>query len=60
MPKNILFVVDNLNLGGVQSFVMNAFRYLKSQGDNIDFAICSDDIGFFEKEAISSNSNIYF
>lgn len=59
MKRRILFVVDNLNLGGVQSFVMNAFRYLKSQGDNIDFAICSDEIGFFEKEAISSNSNIY-
>lgn len=57
--KRILFVVDNLDLGGAQSFVMNVYNSIDKNRFSVDFAVNSLNHGFYENEIEQNGSRIF-
>lgn len=57
--KRILFITDNLDLGGAQSFVMYVFNNIDKSKCDIDFVVSSPDRGFYEDEIEKQGSNVF-
>ena len=58
-PIRVLHIITKLSFGGVQSVLMNYYRYIDRKRIQFDFVVQSDDKHFFEKEVLSLGGNIY-
>jgi glycosyltransferase EpsF len=58
LPKRILIVLPNLDLGGMETVVMNYFRNTDRKQLVFDFAVHGEK-GFFEDEAIALGAKIH-
>lgn len=61
MEKNkvVLHIVGALNMGGVETMIMNVYRNLDLKKIKFDFIVSGSDIGYYEKEIDNENSKIY-
>lgn len=57
--RRILQVVSELNMGGIQAFLMNVYRNIDKEKFQFDFLIDDLPKGFFEDEILSLGGNIY-
>lgn len=57
--RRILQVVSELNMGGIQSFLMNVYRNIDKEKLQFDFLIDDLHNGFFEDEILSLGGKIY-
>lgn len=55
----ILQIVNELNMGGIQAFLMNLYRNIDRNKVQFDFLISDLSKGFFEDEIISLGGKIY-
>lgn len=55
----ILQVVDSMDLGGIQSFLMNIYRNLNKNKIQFDFLVFRNTDQYFEKEILSLGGKIY-
>ncbi len=58
-PKRILQVTSILNIGGIESLLMNIFRNIDREKFVFDFLVVNEAEGFFEKEILSLGGRIY-
>lgn len=58
-PKRILHVTSVLNLGGIETFIMNIFRSIDREKLVFDFLVVREDNGVFESEILSLGGKIY-
>jgi len=56
--KRILFILPNLDLGGVETVVMNYFRHINRKKVVFDFVVHGEK-GYFEDEAIALGAKIF-
>lgn len=59
--KKVLMIMNSLNCGGQENFVMNCYRKINRNLFQIDFLIPENEAGeqFFEKEIRSNHDRIY-
>lgn len=55
----ILHIVSELNMGGIQAFLMNIYRNIDKEKIQFDFLINDASKGFFEDEILSFGGKIY-
>lgn len=58
-PARVLQVLNNLNRGGAENFVMNVYRAIDKTKIQFDFIVHSDDVGDFSEEIISMGGKIF-
>lgn len=54
----VLHVLDSLDMGGIESYVMNIYRHIDQKKVQFDFAIFKKD-NFFEEEAERLGARVY-
>lgn len=57
--RRILHVLNELNMGGIQAFLMNVYRNIDKDQFQFDFLIDDKPKGFFEDEILSLGGIIY-
>lgn len=57
--RRILHVLNELNMGGIQAFLMNVYRNIDKDQFQFDFLIDDKPKGFFEDEILSLGGKIY-
>ena len=55
----VLQIVDNMNSGGIQSFIMNAYRHIDSNKIQFDFLLCKKD-PFYGKEIEELGGKLFY
>lgn len=55
----ILQVLDCLDMGGIQTFIMNVYRNIDREKLQFDFLVFRPQEQFFEKEILSLGGNVY-
>ena len=55
----VLQVLNELNIGGIQVFVMNVYRNINRNAVQFDFLLSSPKIGAFEEEIEEMGGHIY-
>ena len=55
----ILQIVDSMDMGGIQAFIMNIYRSIVSQGVQFDFLTFRSHEQSFESEIIKLGGYIY-
>ena len=55
--KRLLCILDSLDTGGAETFLMKVYRHLDKSKYQIDFVVCKD--GFFDNEVLKSGGKIY-
>lgn len=58
-PVRVLHVVEELGMGGIQSFIMNVYRNINRDRIQFDFLLSTDKVGAFEDEIQSLGGKIY-
>ena len=58
-PIRVLHVVNRMNMGGVQSVVMNYYRHMDQNIVQFDFVVQDNKPGFFDNEIRDSGGKIY-
>lgn len=59
MNNRILVIINTIDAGGAETFVMKLFRCIKDKGYVFDFLINKPNSDFYEKEIISYGGKIY-
>lgn len=57
--RRILHVLNELNMGGIQAFLMNVYRNIDKDQFQFDFLIDDKPKGFFEDEILLLGGIIY-
>lgn len=55
----ILQIVDNMDLGGIQAFIMNTYRVLVKQGVQFDFLVFHERKQLYENEILTLGGKVY-
>lgn len=55
----VLQIVDSMDLGGIQTFIMNTYREIVKLGIQYDFMVFHDRKQFFEDEITALGGNIF-
>jgi len=58
-PIRVLHVVSSMNLGGIQSLLMNLYRHIDREKVQFDFAVHTNGQDFFTQEIIALGGKIY-
>jgi len=59
-PVRVLHFVQKMDLGGVQSMIMNYYRNIDKRKIQFDFIVQSKEEGFFDEEIISLGGVIHY
>lgn len=59
-PIRVLQVFAALNAGGVENFVMNAYRRIDTSKIQFDFAMTSGKKGYYDEEVLSMGGRIFY
>lgn len=59
-PKRILCIVNTINAGGAETFLMKLYRALDKKKYQIDFYCMSLGEGYYEKEIIELGGRVYY
>lgn len=59
MKKKILFVVMSIEIGGIETFLMNILKNINHEKYQIDFLLWDQKEGFYESAAKKYGANIY-
>ena len=57
--KRVLQIVDCMDLGGIQAFIMNTYRGLAERGIQFDFLVFHERKQFYENEILSMGGKIF-
>lgn len=58
-PIRILHVVQKMDMGGTENFIMNLYRVIDKEKFQFDFAVHTKDSGFFDDEIKRLGGNIF-
>lgn len=59
MPRRILIIINTLNVGGAETFIMKVFRAINRQVVLFDFLVCEKKTGVYEPEVESLGGRVY-
>jgi len=57
--KKLLCILNGLNNGGAETFLMKIYRKLDKEKYQIDFCLSSEEDGIYEQEAVAMGSRLY-
>ena len=57
--KRVLQVVDSMDMGGIQAFIMNVYRNIDKENIQFDFLVFRSHEQVFEKEILSLGGKMY-
>ena len=57
--KRLLCIVGSMNAGGAETFLMKVYRQLDKSKYQMDFAVATDQEGFYDSEIQSMGGCIY-
>lgn len=57
--KRVLQIVDSMDMGGIQTFIMNVYRHINREEIQFDFLVFRKHEQIFEKEILSLGGRIY-
>lgn len=57
--KRLLCIINSLNVGGAETFLMKIHRNIDKTKYQIDFCVMSDEIGVYEDEVIARGGRIF-
>lgn len=59
MSKRVLIIINTLNVGGAETFIMKVFRSLDKNKMIFDFLVCEKEKGVYEEEVVSLGGHVY-
>lgn len=59
LQKRVLVLINTIDAGGAETFVMKVFREIRKEGWCFDFLINKADSKFYKKEILESGGRIY-
>lgn len=59
MTNRILVIINTLNVGGAETFIMKVFRSIDKSKVLFDFLVCEKDRGVYEKEVEQLGGQVY-
>lgn len=57
--KRMLCILNSLNNGGAETFLMKIYRRIDRENYQVDFCLSSDEHGYYEEEALALGSKLY-
>lgn len=54
-----MIAVGKMDKGGIESYLMELYRYLVDKGIHVDFVVHRPDVGCYEEEIISNGSKVF-
>ncbi len=57
--KRLLCIINSLNVGGAETFLMKIYRNIDKTEYQMDFCVMSDEVGVYEDEVIANGGKIF-